>query len=323
MRLFSYAILLNVVLLQHTLFSQQTDSEASFLTMPINILNQTAGGTQHWTDHAWKNGFRVQQNVLTKHWRVLDPSDRRVTWGSRETCDTYMAEQIADLPSDAVSPKRVTILLHGLMRTHHSMKPIENDLADRDDMQIIRFSYASSRASIAEHAAALRELIEGLPSDVHFNFVGHSMGNIVVRYMIGDLNREGDPQQILPRCEAMVMLGPPNQGALIARRLATNGVYGWVTGQGGLELGRDWEDFQEKLATPAFPFAIVAGDISDASLQNPLVDGAGDFVVSIEEAKLEGAEAFHTVPVLHSFLMTDPTARKFTIDFLDSHQKAN
>ncbi len=100
------------------------------------------------------------------------------------------------------------------------------------------------------------------PPETQFSFVGHSMGNIVVRHLISDLQRDGDPHGVLDRCRSMVMLGPPNQGAAIARRLAPTGLYGILTGKGGLELGPDWEDFVQNLATPSFPFAIIAGDVS-------------------------------------------------------------
>ncbi|MEM6474124.1 MAG: lipase, partial [Planctomycetota bacterium] len=59
-----------------------------------------------------------------------------------------------------------------------------------------------------------------------------------------------------------------------------------------------------------------AGDVLATSV-NPLVDGDGDFVVSVEEAKLEGCETFETYPVLHSFLMDDPKIVERTIELLN------
>ncbi len=113
----------------------------------------------------------------------------------------------------------------------------------------------------------------------------------------------------------MVMLGPPNQGAAIARRLAPTKIFGWVTGKGGLELGAEWDAFEKKLAVPPFPFHIIAGDLQ-TPIANPLVDGEGDFVVSLEEAQLRGAKSFQTVPVLHSFLMDNADAMDTTVELL-------
>ncbi len=288
------------------------------ITQRLNLPLKTAGGTQLWTDHIWRDGYRIQQNSLTGHWRLVDAKDVRRAWGSRAQCDDAL--QGLKPKSAAASAKHVVVLLHGLMRTHHSMKPLQESLRTGGHENVIRFSYASTRSSIADHAAALREMLEDLPTDTRFSFAGHSMGNIVVRHLVGDLQRAKDPQQILPRCQSMVMLGPPNQGAAIARRLAPTGLYEFLTGKGGMELGPGWKDFEAKLATPSFPFAIIAGDLSTSTIQNPLVDGSSDFVVSVEEAKLEGAEAFHAVPVLHSFLMNDEVVKRLTVDFIDRHK---
>ena len=291
-------------------------------SLGTSLLSKTAGGTQLWTDHLYRGEFRIQQNVLTGHWRLLDADDVRRTWGTRAECEALLDDlqpktSLKEKPGE--SPKHVVVLLHGLMRTRHSMKPLETKLAEAGYQDIIRFSYASSRSSIADHAQALREVLENFPTDTQFSFVGHSMGNIVVRHLISDLQRDGDPDGVLDRCRSMVMLGPPNQGAAIARRLAPTGLFGILTGKGGLELGQDWEDFGQNLATPPFPFAIIAGDVSGNRIQNPLVDGSGDFVVSLDEARLEGAESFETVPVLHSFLMNDDTANDRTVEFIKSH----
>ncbi len=287
--------------------------------MRFNLPIKTGGGTQFWTDRVYRSGYRIQQHALTGHWRLIDDADVRRAWGTRDEC----LEELGRLkPIESVgatsSPKHVIVLLHGLMRTHHSMKPLEAALAKTDTPDVVRFSYASSRSSIGDSAAALREVLQGMPAETTFSFIGHSMGNIVVRHLIGDLTCDGDAKGLLPRFESMVMLGPPNQGAAIARRLAPTGVYGWVTGKGGMELGAQWNELQTKLATPPFPFIIIAGDVSENKIQNPLVDGSGDFVVSLEEATLDGAAALHTVPVLHSFLMNDPAAIKLTLDFLRS-----
>jgi len=286
----------------------------------FNLPLKTAGGTQVWTDYRWRDGFRVQRNALTGHWRLLDADNVRRAWGTKPQCLVALDQ---NCPKTAATvPQHRIVLLHGLMRTSACMRPLERQLADRGMPNTIRYSYASTRAAISEHAAALRELLEDLPPDDTFSFVGHSMGNIVVRHLVGDLQNDGDPANLLPRCRSMVMLGPPNQGAAIARRLAPTGLFGWITGPGGMELGAYWETIKDKLAVPPFPFHIIAGDIQ-SPIVNPLVDGNGDFVVSIEEAKLDGAASFHTVPVLHSFLMDSDQAIEKTLNLLGDTNRLN
>jgi pimeloyl-ACP methyl ester carboxylesterase len=284
----------------------------------FNIPTKTAGGTQVWTDHCYRAGYRIQEHSLTGHFRMLDPGNIRRAWGTYGQCVAALDKTIP-AKSNTQNPSHVAVLLHGLMRTSHSMKPLELALRKEKLDDVIRFQYASTRKSIDDHAKALRQVLEDQPSNTQFSFAGHSMGNIVVRRLIGELQADGDPANILPRCQSMVMLGPPNQGASISRRLAPTGLYGIVTGKGGMELGPEWNEFVKKLATPPFPFAIVAGDVSANIVSNPLVDGDGDFVVSLDEAKLEGCKEFHTLPVLHSFLMNDPRAVDFAVNFITAH----
>ncbi len=290
---------------------------------PLNLPLKTVGGAQLWTDHRWRNGWRLQQHAWTGHWRLLDAQNVRRAWGSREGCTAALDRLHPRGPGDE-TPKHAVVLLHGLMRTHRSMKPLEDAIGAMDQLgekplEMVRFSYASSRRSVADHAAALREVLEGLHPQTELSFVAHSMGNIVVRFLIGDLQRHADPLELLKRCQSMVMIGPPNQGAAIARRLGKLGLFKFVTGPGGMELGVEWKAFADRLAVPPFPFAIIAGSRAESSIQNPLVEGEGDFIVGVEEAKLEGAEEFTTVDALHAFLTRDPQVIQFTLDFLSAH----
>jgi pimeloyl-ACP methyl ester carboxylesterase len=211
------------------------------------------------------------------------------------------------------------VLLHGLMRSHQSMRSMEKTLQAADCGTVLRFSYASTRNTIGDHAAALQEVLTGLPKHAKISFVAHSMGNIVVRHLLADLKEEGDPDGLLQRCGCMVMLGPPNQGAAIARRLAYTKVFGLVAGKTGLQLGPNWQQLVGNLAIPEFPFSIIAGDLSEKNVRNPILGEASDFVVQVEETQLEGRESFTTVPVLHSTLMKNPKVQQLVIEFLQSH----
>lgn len=282
---------------------------------------QTLGGMQFWTDYRCWAGYRLQQNEFTKHWRVLDPAHVRQTSGNRDECERTFERLVKPYIRED-SQQRVVILLHGLMRTPRSLRSMSKFLASELPAATISPSYASTRAPIRQHAAAFREIVESLPGSPTIDLVAHSMGNIVIRHAISDW-KEHDPKNILPRFHRMVMLGPPNQGALIAKRLAKTGLFGMITGKGGLELGREWNSLRGKLATPAFPFAIVAGSVAAPMSNHPLLEGASDMIVRVEEAYLDGCSKFIEVPVLHSFLMDNHEVQKLTLDFLRGDDRSN
>jgi hypothetical protein len=281
----------------------------------FNIKTATLGGMQFWTDHRWVAGIRLQQNEVTKHWRVLDVRNVRQAWGSREDCEKSFDDLIQRFHPN-LRYQRVAILLHGLMRTPRSMLSMASAIKAAIECETIVPTYASTRAPVADHAAALRSIIESLPGDPIVDFVAHSMGNIVIRHALNDWKKMGDPKHTLARMHRMVMLGPPNQGATIAKRLAKTKLFGIIAGQGGLDLGRDWDRLQANLAIPEFPFAIVAGKLSGPLSKHPLVEGENDLVVSIDETHLEGAAIEIEVPVLHSFLMDSQDIQHKVIDFL-------
>ncbi len=293
-----------------------------FVSSPSNMINwkmPTLGGKQFWTDHRWMHGWKIQRNAVTGHFRLLDPRNVRYAWGTKESCLAEM-ERLG-IAQQAPIPNKIVVLAHGLMRTSGSMSSMAKRIQEEKDAVPLLFEYASTRASIADHAAALREVLESIPYDAsqrrpQIDFIAHSMGNIVIRRAIADWQLNQDPHHVLDHTHRMVMLGPPNQGATIAKKLAKTGLFGVITGQGGMELGPEWAEFQRTLATPPFPFAVIAGNREESSLQNPLVDRNSDFVVNVEEAKLDGMADYKEVPVLHSFLMDDPAVQEACLRFL-------
>jgi hypothetical protein len=292
----------------------QTAGEAESSPWSLNLRWPTLGGRQFWTDWQWRDGWRVQQNALSEHWRLLSPANVRYAWGSRELC---LRELQAQAGGAAVTPdERIVVLLHGLMRSSASMQSLAAALEQGGIERPVCFEYASSRRSIADHAVALRHWLEHLPGRPRIDFVAHSMGNIVIRHLMADLQRDGDPEGLLPRFGKMVMLGPPNQGSEVARQLGRLGLFELLTGRGGMELGPAWDAFQHRLAVPSIPFIIIAGEVGNTWLRHPLVSGPNDLIVAVDETRLPGAERFHRVTALHSLMMNDAKVQQIVMDFL-------
>ena len=188
------------------------------------------------------------------------------------------------------------------------------------DFTPINFQYASTRQNIGEHAAALKSVVEGLgPHVTEINFVGHSLGNIVVRRYLGDNTDPQTGRQGDPRIKRMVMLGPPNQGSRMARILKTSFLFQTIAGVSGSELSQSWDKLEPTLATPAFEFGIIAGgQESREDFSNFVLKGKDDFTVSVEEAKLAGANDFLVRPLFHSTMMQEPEVLRASLNFLQN-----
>lgn len=284
---------------------------------PPNLPTITLGGEQFWSDELVRNGWRLQVNVMTGHHRLLDNKDVRRAWGNHEQCHAKFAEIAKSEGWPQLKPK-VVITMHGLIRSREAMEGIGAHLQKEGDYECINVGYASTRRSIDQHAESLAKIIAGLEGVEEINFVCHSLGNIIVRRYLGEATAVEPKWKPDPRIKRFVMLGPPNNGAELAKRFIGNKVVAMVIGPSGKQLSREWDTVSTKLAVPQCEFGIIAGgNGSDAGL-NPLITGDDDWVVSVAETRLPGARDFRTVNLLHGQLMNNPQVQSCVLNFLQA-----
>ena len=274
-----------------------------------NITFGTMGGKQFWTDFVIRDNWRIQQNIYTGHFRLLNPKNQRVACGNYAHCWRKL-QSAAQTEPLGVGSEHVIVLLHGLGRSRSSMASMEQFLREHTDCEVINFSYASTRATLSDHAFALQHMLSHLTDARDVSFVCHSLGNLVVRRMLDEYT---PPKDI--RYSRMVMLGPPNLGAQLARRFQNNILFNLVWGQSGKQLAKTWDQLEPHLATPEFEFGVLAGGAA-SKFTNPLVDGEDDLIVSVEETRLPGACDFRRVGAIHTLMPSDDQVQKLTAHFL-------
>ncbi|HAN97995.1 MAG TPA: lipase [Planctomycetaceae bacterium] len=276
----------------------------------FNLSLGTFGGMQFWTDFVVRAEWRIQRNEMTGHYRLLDPRNVRQGWGNYAHC---LQELDRRLPTDPAAADRhhVVVLLHGLGRARTSWRELAPRL-EEEGFRVVTFGYASTRGTLSDHAAALDHVLRHLERCETVSFVAHSLGNLVVRRYLDERPEPllGDPQR-----GRMVMLGPPNLGAQMARRLKDNPLFGIVWGASGEQLSDHWAEVEPHLATPSFEFGVLAGG-GDLAVTNPLVDGDDDLIVSVDETRLPGACDFRRVGINHTFMPESDEVIELTIRFL-------
>jgi len=258
----------------------------------VNVPMKTLGGRQLWGDVHFFQGWTIQRNIFTGHFRLLDPRDVRHAWGNFEACkkklDVVRKERkLAPMKGEAV------VLLHGIFRSSKAMKRVQDRL-EQDGYLVVPFDYPSTRVDIASSAKMLGDVVKSLDGVEKISFVTHSMGGLVVRSWLGD---GGDP-----RARCLVMMGTPNKGAEVADILRDWHLYRLILGPAGQQLVAHESGAIAKLPVPEIPFAVIAGGKGTDEGYNPLVPGDDDGLVAVSSARLEGAEDSITLPVLHSFL---------------------
>jgi hypothetical protein len=313
------AILFATVILLGFVVGVRAESPAARVTAlepaPPNFPTATLGGQQFWSDELVLGDWRIQQNALSGHYRLLDDRDFRRAWGTYDQCRAALdgfqrTERL--LPVEG----RTLIALHGLFRSRDQMQGIGEYLAKEGDYTLVNVGYASTRRSLDDHAQSLAHVIDNLKGATEIDFVCHSLGNLVVRRYLGEAGRPEPKWKVDSRIKRLVMLGPPNNGARFAQLFKDNKLYAVVAGPSGKQLSDSWDEAQKLLAVPAIEFGILAGGRVGKIPTNPLVPGEDDWLVSVEETKLPGASDFRVLPCVHGELMDDAQIRRCTLCFL-------
>ncbi len=191
-------------------------------------------------------------------------------------------------------PKELVVLVHGLGRTPMSMMPLEWALEDAG-YAVMNWGYSSVCCEVADLA---RELARDLAAEVEpgtpaIHFVGHSLGNIIVRSMIAE-----SPPTNLGR---IVMLAPPNQGSAAADRYEP--ALGWLLKPlGDITTGEP--------DNPVFALDL------PRSAEVGVIAGAHDGKVSVAESHLKGQSDHVVVPSAHTFIMAREDVRDLVTRFL-------
>jgi pimeloyl-ACP methyl ester carboxylesterase len=276
--------------------------------------SSTRGGTQFWGDELFLRDWHIQRNALTGHCRLLDGKNERHAWGTFAHCSAKLAEIKKEQKLKPHTGKAV-ICLHGLGRGPAAMNKMKTFIEADGTYVVYNVAYPTTQAGVGDHAKNLDAVIRSLKGVDEINFVAHSLGNLVIRHYLADQTDEKRGLKPDKRIKRIVMLGPPNHGAQLAKKYGQNWAWKSLAGKPGQQLGRDWDKLEKHLATPHCQFGIIAGGKGKEGY-NPLLTGDDDGVVRVEEAKLAGARDFAVAPVVHMFLKDDATVQEQTLRFL-------
>lgn len=273
----------------------------------LNLPAKTLGGREFWGDVTHFHGWRIQYNVILKHYRLIDGDDVRHAWGTREQCQAKLDEIKREKKLPKMSGEGV-LLVHGITRSSKSMAGYRPPL-EKAGYQVFPFDYPSTRVDLDTAADYLHQVIESLDGIERLHIVAHSMGGLVTRTYRAKHRDE--------RLLRVVLVGSPQNGAELAdlARGNANGVFKTIFGPAGQQLVTDQEGFVKKLPTPDIEFAVIAGGHPPNGF-NPLIDGDDDGIVSVASTRLGGATDFLYVESLHLALNRNDTAHTAAVHFL-------
>lgn len=206
----------------------------------------------------------------------------------------------AKMPEARQHNQEVVVLVHGLMRTSLSMRPLKSYL-EQHGYRVYRYSYPSARYSIQEHAVYLNQFLDKLLAQnpgVKIHFITHSLGGIIVREALAKR-----PKKQLKSMGSLVMLAPPNQGSVLAK-LSTK-VFPLITSsiKPLAELSSDKSSYVHRVPIPPIKMGIIAGRF--------------DAKVPPSAARMQGLPEPVVINTTHTFIMTNPQTKKLVLNFLE------
>ena len=301
---FSFFIAFSLIMPILSLPLQPREADAD--TLP-NIEAPTLGGKYVWRDTFLHAGWRIQENILTGHFRLLDPNNVRHAWGTADDVqDTFETLRRAR----HIKPKstHLVVLVHGILPAINPFTDMQQRLRDAG-FDATMVSYPSTHDTIEANADGINKLLNQLEGTKTVSFVTHSMGGLVVRQLLAS----PDVWQKRMKVHRVVMIAPPNQGSAIARTLKDFEPFKLLYGVSGQQLT---PEMAQTIPGLNVPFIIIAGGLADDAGYNPLLEGDDDGTVTVAETSLGGAEKSYLVPDLHTSIGDNPRTIKITIDYL-------
>lgn len=212
------------------------------------------------------------------------------------------------LPLAAMAEPDTVVLLHGLASNATAMRYVESTL-EGEGYRVVNIDYPSMSKTLEELAIEVRAQIDAETADAgRVHFVTHSMGGIILRMIQRD-----EPVENIGR---VVMISPPNHGAMAVDLLQGMPGAAWGLGPAGRQLAEKNNELLASLGPAEFEVGVIAGSLGLEPFMSSMIPGPDDGVLSVESTKLDGMADFVVVHDAHPLLVFNGDAMEQTVSFL-------
>lgn len=205
------------------------------------------------------------------------------------------------------------VLLHGIFRGRLDMWPLAKYLECKG-YTVLNISYPARKRKLEDLAVILNHKIHShrkYNPEVKLNFVGHSLGAVLIRYYIRDFS----PAQL----GRVVMLGPPNAGSEWADHMIGSRwlrlIYRIGFGPVGEQLMTT--HVHDDGASLGYDLGIIAGSKNAVPFAKAIMKGEHDGMVSVASTKLPYMKDHIVTDTTHTYMITKPSVMRQVASFLE------
>jgi pimeloyl-ACP methyl ester carboxylesterase len=254
-------------------------------------------GASLWSDQYLYAGWRIQKYFYNSNSRLVD-----VRGNIRAQGNYTRVKQAFDYLRwrEKVVPKsrRLVLLMHGLA-SNPAVWETMRKLLESDGWEARSITYPTTEQGVQPNADIVEALLKNQEGYSEIAIIAHSLGGLITR---ATLSRPSFATLPVP-VTRVIMLGTPNQGAVLAAMLRPV-ARAAVTASANDLLAERARQFGSIPAS--VQFGVIAGGRSNSLGYNPILAGDNDSIVRVEETRTGNMDDFLVLPVTHMKMTTDP-----------------
>jgi esterase/lipase len=202
-----------------------------------------------------------------------------------------------------VKKNHAIILVHGLIRSHHSMKHLGKHLSAQG-YDIYLYQYQSTQLNIATHCSNFKHALYRISNRFSsgktgtISIITHSLGGIIARQTLSELNE--DKLQLFSN---LILLTPPNKGSALANLITRMLPFMKKLIKPLAELSNHTSSYIHQVKTPA-------------DIKIGIIAAKYDHAAPASTSQLKEQNDFTVIKTGHSFIMNNTKARQQILFFL-------
>ncbi len=267
---------------------------AGVLTKPTPVEANT--GASLWSDQYLYAGWRIQKYFYNSNSRLVDARGNiraQGNYGRVKQAFDYLRWQEKVVPKS----RRLALLMHGLASSPAVWDTMRKAL-EVDGWEARSITYPTTEQGVQPNADIVEALLKNQEGYSEIAIVAHSLGGLITRATLSRPSFTALPVPVT----RVVMLGTPNQGAVLAAMLRPV-ARAAVTASANDLLAERARQFGNIPAS--VQFGVIAGGRNNTLGYNPILAGDNDSIVRVDETRAGNMDDFIVLPVTHMKMTTD------------------